>query len=323
MKLKTQVELEDCPFEISYQSKILTIGSCFSQEIAQKLSDLKFSVIQNPCGITFNPVSMFSCIKRCYSNDSLLGKEIIKSNNLFAHPDFHGKFNDSKEEKVIHNIESSMQTVRSAAQDIDTVIVTVGTSWVFVNKDTQKVVNNCHKLPHGQFERVLLELDMILNSLNELKKTIEKASHKRVNFIITLSPVRHLRDGLIQNQRSKARALEAIHLFTDAFENVYYFPSYEILIDELRDYRFYKDDMSHPSSLAVEYIYDLFQSKVLAQDEKKLRQQVKTLIDSFHHKPIHPESTAHLEFKKKLKEKMINLDNDQIGIDFSEEIMSL
>jgi len=323
MKLKTQVELKDCPFEINYQSKILSIGSCFSQEMAQKLDDLKFFVIQNPCGITFNPLSMLSCIKRCYSPHSLLRNEIINSENLFVHPDFHGKFSHPDKEMVINKIQDSTQNLRESTKGIDTVILTIGTSWVFVKKDTQKVVNNCHKIPQSQFVRTLLETKEIYEALVEMKSQIESSSEKKVNFIITLSPVRHIRDGLIQNQRSKSRALEAIHLFNDAFANVYYFPSYEILIDELRDYRFYKEDMIHPSDQAANYIYSLFEKFVLASKEYGLRQEVKTLMNSFNHKPLHPDSKEHQVFKENLIKKMKKLERDNPTIDFTKQISDL
>ena len=323
MNLKTQVTLEDWPFEINYQSKILSLGSCFSQEIGQKLSDLKLSIIQNPCGITFNPLSMLSCIKRCYLDDSLLINEIIKSEELYVHPDFHGKFNNTVKEKVNYNIQSSLQVLRKVAQDIDNVILTIGTSWVFVKKDTQKVVNNCHKLPQEQFDRVLLRVEQIFEALQQIKSIIEDKSSKEVNFIITLSPVRHLRDGLIQNQRSKARALEAIHQFSEAHKNVYYFPSYEILIDELRDYRFYKEDMIHPSPLAVQYIYQAFEAVVLSDKEASLRKELATLVNSYNHKPLHPGSINHREFKHKLVDKMKRIQNQYAAIDFSKEIKNL
>ena len=319
MNLKTLVHIKKSHFEINYQSNILSLGSCFSHEIAKKLFDLKYNVVQNPCGITFNPISILSCIKTCKSKDSLLESSLKNVGELYAHPDFHGSFNDLSPSRTLIKINRSINSAKPALKTIDTVLITLGTSWVYKSLKTGDVVNNCHKQPAKLFERSMLNCKQVFNALDDIKLEIEESSDKYVNFIMTLSPIRHIKDGLIDNQKSKATALVAIHDFVEKHDNVHYFPSYEILLDELRDYRYYKDDMIHPTPLAINYIYQLFEKHYLKSEDAALREKISKINLGLQHRPIHPDSKQHIAFKMQLLENITQLEKENSGINFDKE----
>ena len=255
MQFQTQVSISDSPFKIKYGDRVLSLGSCFSVHVADILTKLKYDVFQNPCGITFNPFSIFSCIKRCINGNSLLQEELIQSGNLWTHPDFHGSFNNISPNQVSNTIDKSISEAHGFIKSVDYVFITLGTAYVYNFLKTGKLVNNCHKLPADMFERKLQNVEDITQCLNDIITLLTNHSSKPVRFILALSPVRHIKDGLKENQKSKASCLIAIHNVCDQFENVQYFPSYEIILDELRDYRFYNEDMIHPTSTAIKYVF--------------------------------------------------------------------
>ena len=319
MNLKTTVHVNDLEPKINYNSKLLFLGSCFSKEIGQKVHSLKYKVAQNPCGITFNTISTLSCIKRCISGDSLPMNTLFESKKLYCHQDFHGSFSNPDSEKALNAMNTSLKSARETIQSVDYVIVTIGTAWVFERKSTGEIVNNCHKQDQNEFDRVLLSTFKIEESLIEIRSEIQSFSSKPVKFILTLSPVRHIRDGLVENQRSKATALTAIHNCVDAFDDVFYFPAYELILDELRDYRFYKTDMLHPSELAVDYIFSKFASHCLDEKEKSLRSRISKINASIDHKPIHGLTSAYENFVQDLFSKMDALEKEFSFLNFENE----
>jgi len=319
MNLRTYTKLNPYLFKISYGSKILSLGSCFSQNIGQKLQELKYNITQNPCGITFNSSSILTCIKTCISADSLPSDAFIKVGEMYCHSDFHGQFAHPQLDMAIENHNTSISNAKKSLQSIDTVILTLGTAWVFKEKLSGKVVNNCHKRPGSEFERVLLTEQEIFKDLLEVRELISKYSNCQVNYIITLSPVRHIRDGLIENQKSKARCLTAIHNMVDNFENVYYFPSYEILLDELRDYRFYKDDMVHPTNLALKYVFEKFEELALDESDNVLRDRITKIQNNVSHRPLFANTVSHQKFVDDTVRKITELENEYSFINFNEE----
>ena len=299
--LRTEIEIQELVSKIEYSDKILSLGSCFSVEMAEKLKSLQYQVLQNPAGITFNPKSIASTVKRIISANSLPDKSLVYLNGIWSHHDFHGSFNGPDKAEVLTKIDNSIQNAHDFIKNVKFVFITIGTAFVFEKNSNQNIVNNCHKQPSSLFNRKLLSSTEIHQSLVEIKSTLDTHSTNDIQYILTLSPVRHIRDGIQANQRSKSTALVAIHEFLENSENVHYFPSYEIMIDDLRDYRFYRDDFIHPNDLALQYIYPKFEDFALSDSESTLRKKVAHLVNRESHKALFPESDAHKKFLAQLE----------------------
>ena len=315
MKFRTTIQCDKYPFEIKYSDCLFFIGSCFSNQISQKLDYLRYNVLQNPAGITFNPVSITRTIRSIFLEDSLPEEDFIFHNEQWCHPDFHSIFNNVDKATFKGKLEESIKTAKSFLENADYLFITLGTAFVYKSHKSGEIVNNCHKLPSAHFERKLLEVREIKEALDEIRGIVKRHSKKDPQFILTLSPVRHIKDGLIQNQLSKARCLCAIHEITKKYDDVFYFPSYEILLDDLRDYRFYNEDLIHPSPQAVSYIFEIFKSVLLSEDEQVIRKQVQTVQNNLAHKAFNPQSDAHQKFLKATQEKM-ELIKTKYGISF-------
>jgi len=321
--LRTQLSLELSDSKIRYSSNILSIGSCFSVSIGQKLANLKYNIVQNPAGITFNPVSILSTIRACISGNSLPENKLFLHNGLWSHPDFHGSYNHPDKLTYTSNANSSLHVASDQLKKVNFVFITIGTAYVFEDIETDTIVNNCHKKPASHFRRRLLDIEEIEKTLYSSIQLIDEYSDQSVHYIITVSPVRHVRDGLQENLRSKSRLIEAVHKTVESHKNASYFPSYEIMIDDLRDYRFYKPDMIHPSDLAVDYIYEKFSDMWLDPTQSHLREAVSDIYKSLNHSPLFPDSEAHAKFKSALSKKMENLQSQHSHIDYTTELQDI
>ncbi len=293
MILRTTIKPPNYSFRIGYKSKILSLGSCFSEEIASKLGHLKYDVLQNPCGITFNPASILSTIKRVEVPDSLHSDQLIFSQSLYVHQDFHGSFNDIDPNNYLERAKSSLLAAQDHAEEVDVVFITLGTTFVYKRIDSGQIVNNCHKLPAAQFQKELLDLTTVSDLLKEIRERLVSLSSRNINFIWTVSPVRHTKNGIVDDRKSKSIALLAVHDLVEAHDDCHYFPSYELMTDDLRDYRFYKEDLIHPTKQAVQYIFETFERCLLKEDEKELRQKIQSLVRRQQHRPLFPESEEH------------------------------
>lgn len=298
--LRTKVPINPIFPKINYENKVFSIGSCFSVEMATRLKKWQYQINQNPSGITFNPISIANTIKSIISVDSLPKGSLNCVNGVWSHPDFHGSFNSIVKDEVNENIQNSLAQAKSYLKDTEFVIITIGTAFVFEQKEDGRIVNNCHKRNASLFERKLLSSDQILKALLSVKSDLDGYCNTKPTYIITLSPVRHVRDGLAANQISKANCLIAINQFVEQYESCHYFPSYEIMLDDLRDYRFYKDDLIHPNTLALSYIFQKFEAFALNTEESNLRQKIDRITASLEHRPINPNSEAHLKFVTQL-----------------------
>ncbi len=316
MKLRTNIDPIKTDFNISYQDPLFMIGSCFTVEIGQKLSQLAYQVVQNPFGITFNSASILSCIRACISGNSLLRDEVFFQNSLWCHSSFHSDFSDHDKSVVQSKIDQAISATQLYLQNVKIVAMTLGTAYVYEDTNCRQIVNNCHKRPASHFERKCLGPDEILDHLEQSAATIDAYSHHEVYYIITVSPVRHIKDGMIENQRSKSHCITAAQAFCDSHPKASYFPSYEIMMDDLRDYRFYKSDLIHPSEVAVDYIYDAFEKSYLRDEDKHVRKEITGIQSGLRHRPRFPSSAAHLDFEKNLKGKIAKIKREHPTISF-------
>ncbi len=305
MKLQTQIPLCKAEHQIDYSSQLLLLGSCFSENIGAKLNYFKFRVLQNPFGILFHPLAIENLIVRAINKEYYSEDELFFLNERWHCFDAHSSLSDVSKYHLLDKLNAQLAATEEQLKKSTHVIITLGTAWVYRKKETKTTVANCHKVPQKEFDKQLLSIDEIRTSLQRIIHTIEKIN-KSAQLIFTISPVRHLKDGCVQNQQSKAHLITALHSILPSRVRGLYFPAYEIMMDELRDYRFYTTDMIHPNELAIEYIWDKFQ-EVWISDNRDISASMKKVGEiqkGLQHTPFNPKSAEHQKFRRALLEKI-------------------
>ncbi len=300
MNLITPVHISKPSFDINHAQRILMLGSCFVDEMGAKLQADKFHCLVNPFGVLYNPASIAALLLRSISEREYddQSPEILFADGLFHSWMHHSQFSSANKKELTDRLNSTLLLVSEWLQQADILIITFGTSYIYRLKDTGMLVSNCHKQPDSLFLRQRLSAYDIADSWKTLLQLLHSVNPK-LRVIFTVSPIRHKRDGLHENQLSKAELLLAIDeiLQTSPVQDrSYYFPSYEILLDELRDYRFYATDMVHPSPLAVDYIYEKFQDSFMDREEQRLSALCREVQAALEHKPFHSEAEAYQQF---------------------------
>ncbi len=295
-------------------------GSCFTEHIGTHLSDLKFDTLQNPNGILFDPLSV------AQSLISYLEPEIYGPQDLFFHDELwqswkhHGRFAHTLIENTLSAINSSQQAAHVFLKRADWLLVTLGSAFVYILKDQNKNVANCHRAPANWFTKKLLPIEDMLAALDEaLHRLLD--FNPRLQIIFTISPVRHIRDGVIENNRSKARLIEVAHQLVNKFNRTYYFPAYELVIDVLRDYRFYDKDLVHPNYMATKFVLENFMEYCVHPASRQIAEEIKKLRIAVNHKPLHPETKAHRRFLEEQYAKTLELAAKYPFIDFKDELL--
>lgn len=313
MKFRTEIDIDRWGRAIGYGDRLFMIGSCFAQSIGEALVRSKFRTAINPMGVLFNPLSVCGAIRRLSAQRHIEMSELREGALGWYHYDFHSSLNGATREEAFDNINEAIDRGGEALRRADWVVVTLGTAWVYHLVESGRVVGNCHREPARNFERRRLSVDAIVE---ELSAVIEgELSGKRV--VLTLSPIRHVADGLAENSLSKATLRLAIEALREAFaDRVAYFPAYEIMMDDLRDYRFYASDMVHPSPMAVEYIYGRFCEVAIADEAKALMPSVMRVVKAVEHRPTSPHSEAH----RQLCQAQLRAIEQLPEVDFGEEI---
>jgi hypothetical protein len=302
MNLITEINIPKSKFDISYRNQLVMFGSCFSENIGKKLTESKFRTDVNPFGILYNPSSIGSSIKR------LIYEKHFSENELFSHKEVwnsfshHGSFSDISKEKTLKNINDRLLFSSNNLKKADFLILTFGTAWIYEEKATSKVVANCHKLPEKTFNRRRLSVEEIVCGYSTLLFDL-RAFNPNIKIIFTVSPVRHWKDGAHENQLSKSTLLLAIDELQKNFNFIDYFPAYEIVMDELRDYRFYEEDMLHPNSTAINYIWEKFSETYFSAETQKIKEEIIKITKAESHKAFNPDTKEHQVFLQKLKEK--------------------
>lgn len=281
----------------------MLIGSCFSENISNKLNYFKFNTNSNPFGILFNPKAIENLITNAINLKEYSENDIFSLNERFHCFDAHSDLSSTSKSELLNNLNSEIKESNKNLTEASHIIITFGTAWIYRLIETDSIVGNCHKVPQKKFLKELLSVKKIIENLENVIALI-KSINSKVNIIFTVSPVRHLKDGFVENSQSKAHLLSAIHQITDDREQLYYFPSYEIMMDDLRDYRFYNNDMVHPNETAINYIWEQFQQVWINDNTLSIQKEVDTIQKGLAHKPFNPKSEQHLKFTEKLKEKI-------------------
>ncbi|MEL0644618.1 GSCFA domain-containing protein [Olleya sp. Ti.3.14] len=314
MNLQTKIPLKKQEYNlIDYNSKVFLLGSCFAENIGEKFEYFKFQHYVNPFGILFHPIAIHNLVSNALHGKKYAENDVFINNEQFHSFDAHSKLSQHTKSLLLHQLNAASQKTSHYLKQSTHVVITLGTAWVYRYLKTNKIVANCHKIPQQQFQKQILSVDVIVAALQSIIQQVKKVNPK-VNFIFTVSPVRHIKDGFIENTQSKSHLLAALHKVLD--DQSHYFPSYEIMMDELRDYRFYNQDLLHPSPLAVDYIWDRFKTVWMADSAIAIMSEVDTIQKGLQHKPFNPNSTAHLKFVQQLVERQITLTNQYPNIKF-------
>ncbi|MBL7816404.1 MAG: GSCFA domain-containing protein [Saprospiraceae bacterium] len=306
---RTELKPRSAPFSIDYQCFMLGIGSCFIENMGSMLSARQLPFLQNPFGIVYNPLSMAQQLATIFSSETpvfFTEKDLVQQNGLWHSLQHHGHFSGENQTLVLHNINENIEKARVFAQKTNRLFLTLGTANTFVWKETDAVVANCHKIPPQYFTPKRLSVAEIVEAFTPVFEKIF-LQNPDCRIILTVSPIRHTRDGLVENNRSKAVLLLACEALCQRFSPIYYFPAYELVMDDLRDYRFYERDMIHPNAVAIDYIWQQFSDTFFDKKTKSIIEEVEKINQMRAHRPLHGVDTeGYQKFKKQLDEKVKN-----------------
>ncbi|MEJ7682204.1 MAG: GSCFA domain-containing protein [Segetibacter sp.] len=319
MKLMLDVNIKSPLKKITYSDNIFLIGSCFTDHIGCRLDELKFSVLQNPNGILFDPVSVGNNLSSYVDNKQYEQDDLFYLHELWQSWNHHSIFSGMVAEEVINNINLSQSKAHNHLMRSDWLIITLGSSFSYRLIENQKPVANCHRAPGQWFEKHLLSSEETILSLEESIAKL-KIFNPELKIIFTISPVRHIRDGVVENNRSKARLIESVHYLVEKYDHTHYFPAYELVIDVLRDYRFYDIDLVHPNYAATEFVFNKFEQSFIDEEAQALMEEIKKINNGYKHKPFQPKTESHKLFLQNTLQHVKNLQERLPKLDFSKEI---
>ena len=319
MNFMLDIQIKSPVQRISYQDNIFVIGSCFTEHIGGRLASLKLSVMQNPNGILFDPLSVCRSLDSYIQQKKYGFEDLFELNELWQSWQHHSLFSGMDKRQVLEKINQSQQAAHEFLKNTDWLIITLGSAFFYQLTETGEPVANCHRAPAQWFHKRLTGIDEIVSSMDEsINRLFE--FNPELKIILTVSPVRHIREGVVENNRSKSRLIEAVHLLVEKYEKLYYYPAYELVIDVLRDYRFYDIDLVHPNYAATEFVFEKFVEFYLDKDARVTMDEIKKIVTAYKHKPFQSSSKAHQDFLKNYLEKIQQFQQKNPHLDFSKEI---
>ena len=325
MKFHFEFDIKKLPELINYKQKLFLVGSCFTENIGEKLKQYKFTVLENPHGILFNPISVAEALTDYIECNQYGEDNLFQYNGAWHSWKHHSRFSGLNAQDAISKINTSITSAHKYLKESEYVMITLGSAWVYtlteeaLNARKDSVAANNHKAPASWFHRRLLTVEEVLQGLdNSLHRLF--LFNPALKIIFTISPVRHLREGVIENNRSKAVLIQAVHHLVDNFDNLYYFPAYELVIDDLRDYRFYAEDLVHPNYAATQYVWEKFVETCMDEKTKVLMKGIHLINLAHQHKAFNPSSEQHQNFLKKYFEKTNELQQQYPYLNFEEEL---
>ncbi|MFN5646776.1 MAG: GSCFA domain-containing protein [Sphingobacteriales bacterium] len=318
MEFRRAFQVPPLKEQLNIRHGVMLVGSCFTDHLGNKLQQHRFSTLQNPHGILFNPVSLARSVT------SYIEKKHYNKNDLFFQQewwtswDHHSQYSHADPEVLLEMINRSQDEAHLFLQKAKWLVLTVGSAWVYQLAEGS-IVANCHKVPTDKFQKRLLPVEEVLAVLDNMVHRLFMYN-PGLRIIFTISPVRHLRDGFVENNRSKAVLIQAVHHLVEKFEGLFYFPAYELIIDDLRDYRFYAEDMVHPNYLATSYVWEKFSESCIDEESRKFIKEIAPINAALAHKPFQPDSNAHKLFRQKQVEKLLQLQSSYPFLHFEQEI---
>ncbi len=318
MELRRELLIKEFGEQLQITDKVMLCGSCFTEHLGARFRQFHFSTVQNPNGIVFNPVSISKSMTSYISNRKYTAEDIFFNQEWWTSWEHHTQFSHSDPVQLLQMINGAQQEAHDFLKKANWLIITLGSAFVY-QRDNGEVVANCHKVPADKFRKKLLPVEDVLSALDNMIHRLF-IYNPDLRIIFTISPVRHLRDGFVENNRSKAVLIQAVHHLVEKFDRLYYFPAYELVIDDLRDYRFYAEDMVHPNYLATDYVWDKFSEACIKKSSREIMKEINLVNAARAHKPFQPDSAAHKKFLRKNLEKVMSLQEQYPYLDFTEDI---
>jgi len=306
MKFRTELNPDPLPFQIDHQSQLLSIGSCFADMIGERLQKYKFKINANPFGNIYNPIVLHSL----FDSTTDFGLHCVENKGVWHHHNLHSEVAATSKNKLLALIGEKKKAFDAVVQNADVIVITYGTAWVYELISEGNIVANCHKQPANLFNKRLLTIDEIEQSFKKMAQKLPVKTH----IILTVSPIRHIKDTISFNAVSKALLRVATHQLVQTVKNVHYFPAYELMLDDLRDYRFYKKDLLHPNEMAEDYIWEKFAKMALHENTLLLIKAIDDISAATQHKPFQPQSEQHQQFIASQIKKIESL-GDQFNFD--------
>jgi len=308
MNFSTVVPFTYTGRKITYEDKILCLGSCFAVNIGEKFKAYQFQQTINPFGILFHPKAMEKLVEYAVKGYTFTGSDVFEHQEIWSSFVAHSDLNELEQEDIVTKLNVKLFDLQVALRESAFITLTFGTAWVYELKETEEIVANCHKLPHTQFNKRLLsyrEVQESYQNMFQLIRTINNEAH----ILCSISPVRHTKDGFVENQRSKSILLSALHEAMTTLNDVKvsYIPVYEVMMDELRDYRFYGEDLIHPNAIAIQYIWERFVAHYIDEEMYVVMKKVDEVQKGLNHRPFNPTAEQHLKFLDTLIEKIDDL----------------
>ena len=304
MKLfRTELKVTPSKQQIDLKSRVITQGSCFADAIGDRLATFKVPARVNPFGVIYNPESIHKVLSYSIFNEPLPDHTFIQHQDVFLNYNFHSEFSSLNKEGLTSRLVNTIGSTHYFLKDADWIVLTYGTAWVYKRNDTGEVVANCHKLPPATFTKSLLSSSEILSSFKTFYSQL-KTFNPEIRIILTVSPVRHIKDTLALNNVSKSVLVVAAYLIASQYDDVEYFPAYELMMDDLRDYRFYKADMLHPSEEAEDYIWEKFMERYFSSPLKEFAIKWSAILSALRHRPFHPHTRSHQQFLRETIKKL-------------------
>lgn len=314
MRFYTETSIPNFRFRIDHQSNVLLLGSCFAENIGARLQYYKFPVVQNPFGIIYNPLSLFAAVKTLVGDKDYGEQDLGFANGRYFSYDHHSRFSAASAEETLANINGQLAAARENLPKTNVAFISLGTAFYWWLNDANSVVNNCHKQPSKLFDQKRASVEEVRSALTETVLLLQRAA-PGIRVVFTISPIRHLKHGSAGNQLSKATLMVAAQELAEGMENVHYFPSYELLLDDLRDYRWYEEDLIHPNKMAIDYIWDKFCDRLMTAETKVLLPKIDQLRKLLQHRPFGQSA-------KNISRLLANIEDQAklVEIDFTEEI---
>lgn len=319
MRFHLDLETGISPAGIQHQQKLLLMGSCFTEHIGKRLRDLKFDCSSNPFGIVFNPESMLQALTCLLENKPFGESGLIEQQGSWLSLETHTSFNRSSKEELLAQLNAVVAEWHERLRTADWLLLTFGSAFCYEHREQKRIVANCHKLPAKQFTKKMAGPSTIIASYNALLKSL-RSFNPALKVILTVSPVKHLRDGVVENNLSKAALILAAHGIVNTNDHCYYFPAYELVSDDLRDYRFYEADMAHPNQQAIDYVWQKFSGSWFDPATRSLLDRLSALNTAFRHRPIQESTQAFAGFKSAQLQKCLGLKNDFPYLDLDTEV---
>ena len=318
MNLQTKITVAAPDFSIDYNSRLMMLGSCFAENMGSKFSYYKFDVDVNPCGIIYNPLSVANVLRLLVEGKRFEKNDLREVGGKWVSLFHHGAFSSADPDECLHRINDRLTKATGELRTLDLLVITRGTAWVYKYIPENIIVSNCHKIPSREFERSRLSVEDIVREYLVLIERLREIN-PGLRILFTVSPIRHWKDGAHGNQLSKATLLLAIDRLREEIQHVYYFPAYEIVLDELRDYRFYAEDMLHVSGFTVDYIWERFLYSFISPEVFGLMNQIGRINKGVAHRPFEPQSEEYQRLVKKMLAEIAMISRSYPMIDFSEE----